>query len=530
MPNNDDIKKSVTTAKDKKNSSLQKVVEGTSIVFFGLLLAMFLNFLSRLLIARNWTESEFGIFSLGFSILSICTVLSTLGLKQGLSRNIAFNKGKKNFKKIRRFITSSIYISLSASIIIGVIVFLLSESIAIKLFNEPALVTPLRIVSFGIPIFALMEIIISIYQGFSQVKETVVYERIIFNIALISLISLIIFLTKPFYYVFYGLVASLFVGFILLVFHSRKRIKTVNLLNIKSVFSSASKELMIFSLPLLGTAVLQLITSWTDTLMLGGIKTSADVGFYNVSQMLAQFIAFPLSALIIIFVPVFSGLYAKNKIDEMKIDFSIITKWISSITLPIFFFIFIFPEESLMFLYGSDYIFASDALRILSMGYLIQNFSGPCGVTLVTVGRSRFIMFATLASASLNIILNTAFIPYYGIIGAAFATIFSLILINIIKNIKLYSITGIHPISKNLIKSTFAFLILIVPIYIYSKNILELSFPLLTILLIASYVLYLLVYLLTRSLDKEDIHLLNLIEKSTGLKMKKIKEFFNKFT
>ncbi len=518
------------TDDDINNNILKKVVTGTSLVFIGLIISMFLNFLARSLIARYWTESEFGIFSIAFSILTICTVISTLGLKQGLSRNIALRRGKKDYDKIRVYISSSIVIGSIVSITAGIIVFLLADFISFELFNSPELATPLRIISIGIPFFTMIEIIISIFRGFDQVKETVYYEHIIISFTLFSLILLAIFLDQSFINVFYALVASYVITLILLVSYSIKKIKSIKFIKIKKLFYPASKELVFFSIPLLGTAILHQIITWTDTLMLGGIKTSADVGLYNVSHLLAKVISFPLGAILIIFIPVFSVLYAQDRFKEMKLNFKIITKWLCSLTLPLFIFFFLFPEDIITFLFGAEYVFASFALRILSIGFILNNFSGPCGVTLVTIGRSRFVMFATLLTAILNIILNIILIPVYGIIGAAFASVFSLISINIIKNLKLYSLAGIHPISKNLVKPTSVFLILILTVYLFFGRNFKMTFTTLIFTLFAFYLIYLLIFILTKSIDKEDVNLINVLEDKSGRKMKKLKKFLNKFT
>ena len=53
--------------------------------------------------------------------------------------------------------------------------------------------------------------------------------------------------------------------------------------------------------------------------MIGGIKTITDVGLYSAARSLAFYISFPLGALLLIYMPVISGLYGGGKIDEMKI-------------------------------------------------------------------------------------------------------------------------------------------------------------------------------------------------------------------
>lgn len=78
------------------DESLLKITRGAGIAFVGSLLALFLVFMSRVLVARIGTESEYGVFSLAFVVLNICAVVTTLGLQQGTARSIAYAKGKKS--------------------------------------------------------------------------------------------------------------------------------------------------------------------------------------------------------------------------------------------------------------------------------------------------------------------------------------------------------------------------------------------------------------------------------------------------
>jgi len=48
------------------DESLLKITRGAGIAFVGSLLALFLVFMSRVLVARIGTESEYGVFSLAF--------------------------------------------------------------------------------------------------------------------------------------------------------------------------------------------------------------------------------------------------------------------------------------------------------------------------------------------------------------------------------------------------------------------------------------------------------------------------------
>jgi len=511
------------------NESLQKVAKGSSIAFIGLLLGLLPAFIGRLIMVRYWTESDYGVFSLSLAILIICMSIGTLGLTQGVSRSIAYARGKKEYKKIPNFISASIWFSALASITVGSILFLLSEVIAENIFHEPALTTPLRIFSMGVPFFTLICIIVSLFRGFDQVKPTVYFRQILINAFFPIFLIVVIAFNLHFTYVFYAYLAALIVTFILLIIYSVRQIHSLSIFSVKSITSMESKELFAFSLPLLVATVLHIIITWTDTLMLGNLKSAADVGLYNAALPLAQFISFPLAALLLIYMPIFSGLFAKNMFDEIKNNYSILTKWLCSATLPLFIILFLYPEPIIMLLFGPAYAPASTALRILSLGFIVNNFVGPCGVTLLTMGKSRFVMFASLFAAALNIGLNITLIPSFGLVGAATASAISLTSINLVQSWKLYSLSGAKSLSKNLIKPTLVSLGIIGIIYLIFQNIIMIEWWMLPIILVLFYIVYILAMLVTKSFDEEDLKMLQMLEEKTGFKSELIKKLLSKF-
>ena len=327
---------------------------------------------------------------------------------------------------------------------------------------------------------------------------------------------------------FYAYVLSIVGTWIFFVIYISK----MSLLPIKcgsGVTNSMTKDLLFFSIPLLAMSILMTVMSWTDTLMLGNLKSTVDVGLYNAAHPLAQFISFPLAALLLIYMPIFSGLFAKNMFDEVKNNYSILTKWLCSATLPLFIILFLYPEPILMLLFGPAYVPSSTALRILSLALIINNFVGPCGVTILAMGKSRFVMFTSLFAGALNIGLNAVLIPYFGIEGAATASAISITSVNLVHSWKLYSSSGAKAISKNLIKPTLLSLGIIGIIYLMSQNFITISLWMLPVILLLFYIVYILAMLITKSLDREDLKMLQILEEKTGFKSNLLRRLLIKF-
>jgi O-antigen/teichoic acid export membrane protein len=116
-----------------------------------------------------------------------------------------------------------------------------------------------------------------------------------------------------------------------------------------------------------------------------------------------------------------------------------------------------------------NYIQAATALRILAFGFMFHTVLGLNGLSLMVMGETRFLMQVSFFGAISNVILNAALIPAFGIIGAAFASLFSYCLINTLNSTKLYKLSKIHPFTRNYVKPVGISMVLLTLIYLFTS-------------------------------------------------------------
>lgn len=511
------------------NDSLVKITKGTGIAFVGYLVSMLLGFISRPLIVRCGTEADYGVYSLALVILNICAQIAALGLATGTPRSIAYARGKNDSERVQKLIPASVQLSLIAGVSLGIILFITSDTIAAKIFHDATLGLPLKIFALGIPTTALINVLVSIFLGFDDMKPTAYFQYILRSLLLPLLLLPIIFLHLPYAGVFYAFLASLVISCVVLIVYTNKRLPFPMKFRTRLDTNSVAKELLLFSLPMLGSSIFALITSSADTLILGALKGSADVGLYSAARPLVDFIAAPLGIMGLIYMPVASGLYAQGSIPEMRRIFSVLTKWLVSATLPIFLILFLFPETVLSFLFGASYTSAAATLRILSLGLITGNVFGLAGYTLVVMGEVRFAMWAWLPAVFINVGLNFALIPPLGIEGAAIAYVAAMNVLYLICCWKVYRVAKAQPVSKNLLKPALASIALVFLFQFIFRNFVTVSWWMLPLLFILYYGVYGLAILLTKSFDQEDIAMLLAIEKRAGMNLSFVKRIIRRF-
>lgn len=511
------------------NNSLQKVAKGSIIVFFSTIVGLLCAFIGRVMLARFFTSSEYGIFSLGFTILSISMVLGGLGLSNGVTRQIAYYLGKNKTSSVKGIIFWSILLSIFSGLLIFVTLFLGSDIIATKIFDIPRLSYPLKIFSIAIPFYILITVLSSIFRGFKKVKEKAIFVDLLRNLLFPLFLLPVIYFSLSFEWGVIAYILSIIItSFIFILYFIKKKLIDQNFLK-KDLDISIGKKLLLFSFPLLIVAMMHQIMSWTDTFVLGLYSTSDSVGLYNAALPFGSFVSMVFNVMLFVYIPVASELYAREKISEMKRSYATLTKWICSVTLPMMLVLVLFPSLVLNFFFGHEYILAAVALQVLAIGFFVDNLMGPNGATLTAMGKTRFLMLATFVAAFVNVLLNVYLIPRYGIVGAAIATIVALVSINIIRTAKLYSISRIHSFEKNILKPIILSVIIVFVLYFITKNFIVVTFWMLPILFLIFIILYGFSLLVTKSFDREDIEMLINIENKMGVDLTRIKKILKKF-
>lgn len=508
------------------DQSLQKVAKGSILILFGTAISMLFGFVGRVIVVRYITQGEYGIYSLALVIVSIFGLIATLGLLEGSARQIAYYRGKGDAAKVRGIMSSSVQLSLIASIVLSIVCFFASSFISTEIFHNSELIAPLRIFSFTLPFVTVITILVSIFRGFDRVDAQIYFQNILRSALFLPLLGVVLLLNLSFLGVLYAYVAAIALTCIALIIYTIKRLPVP--IKGKVAASLGIRELLSFSLPLLGVNVVMMIMVWADILMLGYFKTPEMVGLYNAALPLANLLPIILSSVVFLYVPITSQLYAMNEREQMKRDLAILTKWVFLGTLPIFFILFLFPDTILNLCFGSQYVGAAFALQILTLGFFVNPLTGPNFYAMIVIGKSRDLLRIFLISTAMNIALNYLLIPPLSIIGAAIASTSSVAVANIAISVRLYQLSRLHPVTKNYCKSIILATILMGIIYA-AKHLLVISLWMPFAFLALFIVVYGFSLLLAKSFDKEDIMLLLQIEKRLGINLTRVKKILSRF-
>lgn len=510
---------------EEADDALKVIAKGAGIFSIGLIISKILSYIYRLIIARVGAE-QYGLFSIALAILGILATISMLGMGEGVVRFVSFYKGKVDKRRIKGVITSALKINASLSIGLGLILFFFSDWIAFTFFHDLRVSILLKILAFALPLDVLRGIFFSSIRAFQRADYEAYSKSIAESVAKVILTLIAVYLGFGIVGVAFAYLLSIAISFAFSFYFLEKKVFPI--VNTQIVSLRNYKELLFYSFPLLLTSFIFLIVQWTDTIMLGFFKTPHIVGIYNVALPTAHLLSLFPTAIRTLFFPVLNELYAKGKQILFKSVYRTVVKWIIIVNSIFFVFLIIFSKQIIRILFGEAYVIdkilvmgkefpiSSLALIILSVGMIFPHFLVPSKDILLVLKKTKLIFFNAIVGALTNIVLNYILIPSYGAIGAAIATTLAYFLIYTLVLIESYVITRINPFKvgsfKVLAVSAFI-LIMLYSLKLYTVT----SIAYLTFIGLASFIVYLVLLLLTKSFEKEDLMIL-----------KSIKEKFNR--
>ncbi|TAN52522.1 MAG: flippase [Methylococcaceae bacterium] len=175
------------------------------------------------------------------------------------------------------------------------------------------------------------------------------------------------------------------------------------------------------AMPLLLIIGLNLISSRIDVIMLGFLADAGQVGIYSAASRIADVVVFGLVAANAVVAPMIARLHATRQHAELQKIVLLAGKGIALFTTPVAMIIILFGHEILN-LFGNDFSAGYTVLVILMSGQIVNALAGPVGHLMTMTGHQVKAAKMVGVSALLNLALNGALIPHFGVIGAALAT------------------------------------------------------------------------------------------------------------
>jgi len=387
-------------------------------------LAGVLGYIVRLVLARNFSVEDFGLFNSVFAFIGFVGAFDSLGFDKALIKFIPeFVHEKKNdFIKSSMVYVCFIMLVINAIIIIGV--YLFSSYLSTNFFHSPKADILLKILAIAFFVDSFVMVLKFAFQGFKEIT----YFSLI-DVIRMLLVLIIIFvgiklnyglLNVAFAYTITPVILLLVFGWIMIRKVFPEFIKSKFIIDTK-LFKRISK----YSIYMVENSAAGLILLYTDTLSLTYFSNLKNVGLYSVAFPTARIVIFFPRAISGVLLPLTSELWVKGKKKILTAGVENLYKYSMIILLPLVLVVFSFSDLILAGLYGKDYILASTPMKILSIGMLFSVFLAININVFAGIGKPQITSRIIYTAAAFNLVTNLILIPWIGINGAAIASTLS---------------------------------------------------------------------------------------------------------
>lgn len=387
--------------KDAINLTVSKVI------------TMVIAMISAMLLSRFRTLEEYGTYSQLLLVIQLAISIFTLGLPYSIN----FFLAKANSLEEKRTFLSTYYIfNTILCVITGMILYFITPFI-INYFNNSLIqnfMYVLAILPWANVIAASIENVLVVYQK----TVNLMIFRALNSLSLLLIIFVAIVLKMSFnaYMMMYVIVQSLFAIIVYLIVK-----------NLVNHFEFSFNKFLVhkilkFSIPLGLATMVGTISIELDKMIIGAYFSTDQLAIYtNASkEMPVTIIAASLTAVLM---PQLVRLLKDNKKEEA------IKLWGETTVLSYVFIcffatvLFVFAPQIITVLYSEKYLPGTDIFRVYSIFLLFR--VTYFGMILNSIGKTKFVFYSSLASLVLNVIFNFMFLYLFGIVGPAFATLFS---------------------------------------------------------------------------------------------------------
>lgn len=414
----------------------RKSLSSIFIKVFGMAFA----FGASVFLGRMLGPSGLGVINLANQILMVLLVLTMFGMQHVLVKNIAIGHGQGKDQIIGNNVKTALLFNGFLSLIVTVLGIILVYFFSENFFKTTSIKTPLIIFLIALIPQTLTRVYASAINGMRKVWQSNLFEQVLSSgfvviglfISYLCKIEITIILVAWLYALARLIVLLIAIGYWRFIFSNTY----MGRFDLKPMLKTALPLLLVSSTSVLATNI--------DTIMLGFLNNVEGVGLYSVASRIAMLTSFMLLVSNTAISPKLAFMYSEGNLKGMQ-------KMVRQTTLGVIVVaglllsVFLFFGKPILSLWGEEFSESYVPLMILCFGQFLNVSTGCSGLLLIMCGYEKTHRNISLVSVAINILLNFFLITFFGIIGAAVATAFTIGLENILKVIYAKKKVGILP-------------------------------------------------------------------------------------
>ena len=389
-------------------STQGKIVRNVAWAVTGKVVTLLSTLLVGIFVARYLGPEQYGLMNYVISIVALFTVFATFGTTEIIIRELA----KKELSK------DIILGSAFAVRVVLAFVCLIAIGIYLTFSNETSETSIMILIYASSIFFSCFDVIR--YYFTSIVENEYVVKSEIFRTLVGALIKVVLLLCHAPLIAF---VIALAFDFLLLAsgytLAYRKKVDSIRKWKVNKVFI---KALLSTSFPLLISSAAMIVYQRIDQVMIAKMLDNESVGYFSTAASFIGIVTFIPTIMVQTTSPLLVGFW-KNDKERYKRESQRIMNLTTWVTMFVCIIVSLLSDPIIRYTYGTAYLSSIPVLQILVFKAV--------GVALITIGGQltiienihKWAFIRNIFSCVVCVISNYYFIPLWGIIGSAWATI-----------------------------------------------------------------------------------------------------------
>ncbi|HSK11136.1 MAG TPA: oligosaccharide flippase family protein [Vicinamibacterales bacterium] len=414
------------------DASARTHIRGSSLLLFGRLISVVLNFAVQVLIVRYLTKHDYGAFAYSLGFVAIASSWALAGMGKTIPRLVPIYLEQHRYA--RAFgglaIAGGTVLGLGVSCVILLHGF--QGAVADAVGTDPAYVPLLLILIALAPLDALDNLLQHTAAVFVGPRAIFLRRQVLGPSLRLTAILLVSLVGGDARLLAYAYVATGFVGVWLYVtvltreWRKRRLLGYLHPRRLEWPF----RDVFGMSMPLLSSDLSVVLRVSFVVVLLGYFHTAPAVAEYRAVLPVAALNMLVFEAFGFLFVPVASRMFARGDRAGISDLYWQTCLWIAVVTFPVFAVTTSLAGPVTVLLFGERYASAGPILAVLAVGHYVNAALGFNAATLRVHGRMRIIVASEAVVAVGSIALSVLLVRAYGPLGAAFATTAALVLQN----------------------------------------------------------------------------------------------------
>jgi len=507
-----------------------KLVRGSLIILIGNIIFRIGGYFYRFLMAILLGPTAYGILGITLPFQGIFQTLSAGGLPPAIAKYVAEYEAVDEKDMARHTIYTALKIMVFLGLFFGVLmIFVVAPWLAYDYLGKPAALVPLQIVGLITPFSVIVGAFRGAFQGVYKM-EYIVYTRAVEQLGMILFATAFVLIGLSTVGALWGTVLgyslSVVAAIYIFKFHMKKFMPEAS----KNFEFTRRDELKLagtlvkFSIPVIITAIAEMLIYNICTIVMGRFLTFDDIGFFAAADPIARLPLIISVSIATTILPASSEAFKLKDIDMLQKYVSQAYKYSLLFVVPMCVGLALFASPTLRILYFKNpaYVAGASALAILSIGMTFYSIFAISTSVIQGIGNPRIPMYILVGGAVVTAILNWWLVPIMGIAGGALATSIACLLMMIPCIYFVFRLTKTRPPTSAVVKIIVASIIMGIFAFFIPKTTLWL-FP----GILACIIVYFFALILVKFFKKDDIEGLRELSSRFGPLAKIVNKLLN---